>query len=309
MQPALDLAAVGVDVALAQRDRCVRALVTDREDLVGGADERDLDAVDVDRERRHRPARRRPRTPAEVVWGGPLIAVSSASGTGADVLGQLELERAHQPALDLGDADPADDVGEEAVDDEASGLVLADATRLQVEELLVVEAAGGRRVPGALDVTGLDLEVGDGVGSAAVGEHQVAVGLERLDAFRHLADQHVADPDGVRSAALQTTLVDRVALGMRLVVVDEEPVLDVLAGVDEVEPEHLDLSSGPGVLDVLGDAHQVAAEAGLEAADPCVAADPQARRGRGGRRRRPTAARDTRSSWALSPTSTDVVAA
>ena len=230
----------------------MRALVTDREDLVVGADDRHLDAFDVDGS-----------DPADGDVGERTGAVElghphrlSRGSRCADVLGELPLDRRHQPLLDLRDADLADDVGEEAVHDQATRFVGGHATRLQVEQLLVVEPARRRRVSGALDVTGLDLEVGDRVGSAAIGEHQVAVGLERLDALGDLADQHVAHPDRVGAVALQTTLVDGVALGVRLVVVDEQPVLDVLAGVGEVDAEQLGLAAGPGVLDVRVDAHQ-----------------------------------------------------
>ena len=137
------------------------------------------------------------------------------------------------------DADLADDVVEEAVHDQPTRLVLRDAARLQVEQLLVVEPAGGRRVAGTLDLAGLDLQVGHRVGLAAVGEHEVAVLLVGLDALGDLADQHVADPHGVRALALQRALVDDVAAGVRRGVVDEQPVLDVLAGVGEVEAEQL----------------------------------------------------------------------
>jgi len=50
------------------------------------------------------------------------------------------------------------------VDDQPARLDLLDTARAQVEQLLVVEAAGGRRVAGALDLAGLDLQVRDRVG-------------------------------------------------------------------------------------------------------------------------------------------------
>src|SRR5680860_1445458 len=102
---------------------------------------------------------------------------SRSSSDRSDVLLELSLDRGEQLSLDLGHADLADDVVEETVDDEAPGLILRHAARLQVEQLFVVEATGRRRVPGALDLAGLDLQVRDRVGLAAVGEHQVAVGL------------------------------------------------------------------------------------------------------------------------------------
>src|SRR5690606_3586848 len=72
---------------------------------------------------------------------------------------QLVLERLQQVRLERRLADLLHDLAEEAEHDEPSRLVFVDAARLQVEQLLVVEAPGGRRVTGTLDVTGLDLEV------------------------------------------------------------------------------------------------------------------------------------------------------
>ena len=190
-----------------------------------------------------------------------------------DVLLQLGLDGGDQLLLELGHADLADQVVEEAVHDQAAGLGLLDPARAQVEQLVVVEPTGRRGVAGALDLAGLDLEVGHRVGLAAVGEHEVAVLLVGLDALGDLADQHVADPDGVRTLALQRALVDDVAAGVRLVVVDEEPVLDVLALVGEVHPEHLDRAARAGVLRGGVVADDVAAEGDGDVAQGRVATD------------------------------------
>ena len=48
------------------------------------------------------------------------------------------------------------------------------------------------------------------------------------------ADQHVADPDGVRALALQRALVVDPAAGVRRVVVDVHLLLEVLSGVSEI---------------------------------------------------------------------------
>src|SRR3954462_9511825 len=53
------------------------------------------------------------------------------------------LDRAHEAVLQLRDADVLDDVGEEAADDQAPGGLGVDAARAEVEQLLVVEPAGG----------------------------------------------------------------------------------------------------------------------------------------------------------------------
>src|SRR3954467_5257767 len=69
------------------------------------------------------------------------------------------LDGAHQAVLQLGDAEVLDDVGEEPADDEAAGGLGVDPPRAQVEQLLVVEPAGGAGVAGADDLAGLDLQV------------------------------------------------------------------------------------------------------------------------------------------------------
>ena len=61
------------------------------------------------------------------------------------------------------------------------------------------------------------------------------------------SDQHVADPDRVGVLALQRALVGDVGLAVRRGVVDEEAVLQVLAGVGEVQAEQLGLAAGAGV--------------------------------------------------------------
>ena len=139
--------------------------------------------------------------------------------------------------------------GEEAAHDQPAGLVLGDAARLQVEQLLVVEAPGGAGVAGADDLAGLDLQVGYGVGPRTVGEHEVAVELVGVDALGLGPDQHVADPHRVRVLALQRALVGDVAVGSRGGVVDEQPVLEVLAGVGEVQAEQLGVAARAGVVD------------------------------------------------------------
>ena len=121
------------------------------------------------------------------------------------------------------------------MNDKTASLGLVDATTAEVEQLLIVESTGRRRVAGAFDLPGLDLQVGDRVGAATVGEHQVLVRLVGIDALGNLADQHIADPDGVCSLSLQRTPIVHVAPGARGIVIDEQPMFEVLAGVGEVQ--------------------------------------------------------------------------
>src|SRR6476620_8099828 len=120
----------------------------------------------------------------------------------SDVDRELCLDSFEQPLFDLRYADLPDDVGKETMNDQTTSLGLVDAPAAEIEQLLVVESTGCRRMAGAFDLPGLDLKVGDRVGAATVGEHQVLVRLVGVDAFRDLADQQIADPDGVCSLSL-----------------------------------------------------------------------------------------------------------
>src|SRR4029079_14460800 len=93
-------------------------------------------------------------------------------------VGGFALDGRPQPLPQLGDGDLAQDLAEEPADDEPPRDVLRDAAALQVEQLLVVEAPGGARMPGACDLAGLDLQVRHRVGSGTGGEDEVAVELE-----------------------------------------------------------------------------------------------------------------------------------
>ena len=118
---------------------------------------------------------------------------------------RLGLHGREQLLLDRGDADAPDQVVEEAVHDEP--VSLPPGSRASAGNSC---SSSNRAVadawPTPLDLAGLDLQVGHGVRRAAVGEDQVAVLLVGLDALGDLADQHVADPDGVGALTLERTL-------------------------------------------------------------------------------------------------------
>ena len=73
--------------------------------------------------------------------------------------------------------------------------------------------------------------------------------------------------------ALQRALVDDVAAAVRHGVVDEQPVLEVLAGVGEVQAEQLDVAAGRGEPRLGRQPDEVAAEGHDDALEPGVAAD------------------------------------
>ena len=59
------------------------------------------------------------------------------------------------------------ELGEEPVDDQSTGFAFGDATRHQVEQLVIVESARDARVARTNHFAGLDLEVGHRVGPRA----------------------------------------------------------------------------------------------------------------------------------------------
>src|SRR5918999_5715575 len=81
---------------------------------------------------------------------------------------QLRFDRGLDLLADLGHLDLGDQLTEEAAYDHPARLVVRDAARLQVEQVLVVEAAGRGRVPRAHHLAGEDLEVRHGVDPGAV---------------------------------------------------------------------------------------------------------------------------------------------
>ncbi len=179
-----------------------------------------------------------------------------------------------------GTRDLGDDLAEEAAHHQAAGLLLGDSAGLQVEQLLVVETAGGAGMSGADDLAGLDLQVGHRVGAGAVGEHQIAVHLEGVGAGGLGADQHVAHPDGVRVGlagvriALQRTLVEHVGPAVGLGVVDQQPRFQVLAVVGEVQAEQFGVAAGRVVADGGRHPHHLAAEGHRHVAQHRVLAQP-----------------------------------
>ena len=79
-----------------------------------------------------------------------------------------------------------------------------------------------------------NLQLRLGVDHGVVGEHQVLVGLLGIGLLRVLADEDLAVEDRVR-LAVQDALVQLVAGGVRLGVVDGGVIVHVLRAVDDVE--------------------------------------------------------------------------
>src|SRR5579875_3616835 len=120
-----------------------------------------------------------------------------------------------QPGYQLRDADVLDDVSEEAPHNEPARLITRNTTGLQVEELFVIQPSGRTRVAGPDDLAGEDFQIRHRVGSGAVGEQKVAVGLVGVRTHGLRADDDVTDPDGPRLLALQRTTVIHPAPAIR----------------------------------------------------------------------------------------------
>src|SRR6478609_7513200 len=87
--------------------------------------------------------------------------------------GEFALDGGRCPLDDRRHAELQQHLTEEAADDQATGDRLRDTPGEQVEQLLVVEPAGGAGVPGPDDLAGLDLQVRHRVGAGTLGEQQV----------------------------------------------------------------------------------------------------------------------------------------
>ena len=97
--------------------------------------------------------------------------------------GEPALERAGHRLADRARLEALDELGHEALHDQALGLVVEEAARAQVEDLLGIDLGDCRRVRAA-DVVGQDLQARDGIGVGLLGDQQVAALLEGVDALR-----------------------------------------------------------------------------------------------------------------------------
>ena len=179
----------------------------------------------------------------------------------------------------VGHGDLGDHLAEEAAHHQPAGLVFGDAAGLQVEQLLVVETAGGAGVSGADDLAGLDLQVRHRVGAGAVGEHQVAVHLEGVgaSAAARISTSPIqtvcASGFDESGSPCSAPLYVHVRLAVRLGVVDEQPLFEVLAGVGEVQAEQLGVAAGRVEPRPRRQPHQVAAERDRDVAQHRVPAE------------------------------------
>ena len=86
----------------------------------------------------------------------------------------------------------------------------------------------------ALDVVGVDLELGFGIDARVVREQLVLVGLVGVGLLCGLVHVDLAAKDTARLAA-ENALVELVTLAVRLGVLDKRMIIDVLVAVFDVE--------------------------------------------------------------------------
>src|SRR4051812_1432663 len=173
--------------------------------------------------------------------------------------GEAALERAREDLAHGTLLEALDQLGHEALDDQALGLRLGQPARAEVEELLLVDLRDRRRVCAA-DVVGEDLEARDRVRVGALGQQQVAALLERVGLLRARVDLDHPAPDRRRAVAqdpAERQIRNRVRRGVLLRRVE----VDVLARVRRVGARDLGLGALAGELGL----HPHAAAGGAEA--------------------------------------------
>src|SRR5579871_5323732 len=152
-----------------------------------------------------------PSTSTGTAW--PSGSSSNRATTCSTIVGNLQLgadHATHVGAQRLGE--PPDDFVEEPEHDEAVGDLGRHATALQVEPLVRVDRAGRGRMR-TTHVVLFDVEVGHRVrGETAVGQDEVAVGLERVRACRpatHPDEAAVGRAGLVGDRALEQQVTER----------------------------------------------------------------------------------------------------
>src|SRR5262249_3112329 len=126
-----------------------------------------------------------------------------------------------------GDLDSTHHVVGEGIGQQAAGLVLTDAAGLQIKRRLGIKLADRRPVR-AFHVVGENLQLRLGVDGGVIGQQQRLVGLLGIGFLGVLANENLAVENAL-TVAVENALVQLVAGAVRLGVVDDRVVIDVLA--------------------------------------------------------------------------------
>ena len=104
-----------------------------------------------------------------------------------------------------------------------------DAARAQIEKRVLFDLADGRAVR-ALHVVGVDFKLRFGVDLRLIGKQQVAIGLLGVGLLRVLVHDDAAVKDAM-CAAVENAVVELAAAAVRLGVLDEHVIVEMLAAV------------------------------------------------------------------------------
>ena len=126
---------------------------------------------------------------------------------------------------------------------------------------------------GAHHIARLELEIRHGVSARSVAQQQIAVHLVGLGPDRLAAHEDVADPDRVGMSPRQGALVDDVARAVRLLMLDENALLEVLLALGQENAEQLGAPAGTGVMHRRQQSHRPAPEGDRAGGESGVAAD------------------------------------
>ena len=132
-----------------------------------------------------------------------------------------------QPGANRFDLDPVDELSRECIRQQRARLRAGDAARAQVEHRVRVHLAH-RGAVRALHVVGVDLELRLGVDHRGFREQQVLVALDGIGLLRFGPHDDAAVEDAL-ALAVQDSLVEFVAGGVRLGVVERGVIVHVLA--------------------------------------------------------------------------------
>src|SRR5207248_5368183 len=148
---------------------------------------------------------------------------------------ELVDHRPSQPAAERSDRKTIEDVIEEAEHDESFRLVRWHAARLEVVTLIVVDRTDRGRMRTS-HVVGFDLEVRDRFRAGTLGQHEIAIRLERVRLLcrRPQSDETAVDRTRL---VLDGTLEEQIAPRPGRIVVLERSEVEHLRAVAEIHRE------------------------------------------------------------------------
>lgn len=168
--------------------------------------------------------------PREVGTGLGGGAVQGAILASAQFAAQTALHQTREVVFQGRDADFSDDLGGKRVHKQTARRSLRDAAAPHVEQRLFVQLPH-RGAMAALDIVGVDFQIGFGLELGLFGQQQVAVGLIGLGFLRAGFHEHMA-LEAAGGAVVQNAFEKLAAARLRALMVDLDPVADLLVAID-----------------------------------------------------------------------------